>query len=1146
MDSPRSGSGQPTPYPGGPQAPIRGYAELHSRSNFTFLGGGTPPERLAETAASLGLRALAITDKDGLYGVVRFHEAAAQMGLHAIVGADLTLEDRSAVTLLARDREGYANLSTLISKARTDFPRGDPRTPVDTLRAHAAGLILLAGPASPVQHALRAGDEAAAATWFHQAREAFGADHVLLEGNLQLRAGQEECFGQVHAFARRHRFPGVAANDVRYATAADRILYDVLSCVRERTTLADAALLLEPNAERRLKSAAEMHALFRAAPDWIARTVDVAAQCTFGMTDLHYRLPGFPTAGETPDEALRRLAWAGAARRYGEPFSDRVRAQMEHELGLIGRLDLAGYFLIVWDIVRFCGERGILCQGRGSAANSVVCYCLGITAVDPIGLDLLFERFLSEGRSEAPDIDLDIAHNYREQVIQYVYERYGRDHAAMVCEVITYRGRSAIRDVGKALGFSLEQVDRIAKRIETVKKLLAGAAVPPAEQADLGVEWNGEAMRRLLLLTDRIQGFPRHISIHVGGMVVSAEPLRRIVPVEAAAMEGRSIIQWDKDDAEALKLVKIDLLGLGMLSLLQDGLQLIERHHGARIGLHELDYADARVYASLTAADTVGVFQVESRAQMNTLPRLKPKCFYDLVVEVALIRPGPIQGEMVHPYLRRRDGLEPVTYPHPDVVPILARTLGVPLFQEQGMRLAITAAGFTPGEADALRKAMGHKRSHERMQGLLDKLVNGMRGNGYDEDVIRRIVQQLTAFADYGFPESHAASFALLVFASGWMKVYYPAVFYTALLNAQPMGFYSPSTIVNDARRHGVEVRPVDMLRSGYDCAIEDGALRLGFRYVRGIGEAQREAVERMLAARPFRHADTALQATLALPIHLRRNLVQAGAFDSLGLDRRTARWRLEGIQREPAGPLLDSHLYRVEENRSYRADGEGQRPARRRDAHERPLAVGLRPAAPGQLGANGLGRLQETELRQSGGGPGTGDDRGSIRHSSLPFRVPPRGTTGGPGGWTPAPMTAVEELQADYHLTGLSVRHEPMAAYRDYLRRRGCRRAEELRHVPDGTLLEVAGVVICRQRPGTAKGMLFLTLEDETGMINLVVFPDRLDRFRSILLHRPLILARGRLERAHDVTNILVDHVEALPRMQVGEQMSFQSRDFR
>jgi error-prone DNA polymerase len=1097
------------------------YAELHCHSNFSFLAGGSHPETLAERAAALGIDALALTDCHGVYGAIRFQQAAKAAGIKAIIGAEVTLQDGAQVVLLVRDPAGYRNLSRLLTHALMTSPRGAPRASEADLWTHAEGLLLLAGRSSPVQRALRIDDASSAARWFERAREAFGPRHVFLEGHRHLREGDDTRFAQLRAFAKAHDFPAVVSNDVRYATAADRLLYDVLSCVREHTNLDAAGPILEANAERRLKGPAEMKTLFKDAPDWVQRTLEVAQLCAFDMEQLQYRLPAFDSGGEDHVQLLRRVVYEGAVVRYGDPLSQRVRTQLEYELDVITRLEFAGYFLIVWDVVRFCRERGILCQGRGSAANSAVCYCLGITAIDPIGMELLFERFLSTGRAEPPDIDMDIAHNYREEVIQYVYNKYGREHAGMVCEVITYQRRSAARDIGKALGLSLDQVDRIAKHMTAVhpyEKVIYGkemrnpsdlpyadAPPPPPSPArgegdkypphsggqprhqsppssrggtgtgagslprsggglgwgshDWGVDLDSPQIRLLIELVERVWGFPRHLSIHVGGMVVSADPLSHVVPVEPASMKDRSVIQWDKDDAAAAGLIKIDLLGLGMLTLLQEGFQLIERNHGKRIELHQLEYSDPAVFDLLCKADTVGVFQVESRAQMNTLPRLKPRCFYDLVVEVALIRPGPIQGEMVHPYLRRREGKEAITYPHPDLIPILQRTLGIPLFQEQGMRVAVVAAGFSAAEADELRRAMGHKRSRARMQVLLHKLIRGMERNGYASDIAERIVKQLTAFADYGFPESHAAGFAILVYASAWMKHHYPAEFYTALLNAQPMGFYSPATIVGDAQRRGISVKSADVCRSEYDTTAEDGGLRLGLRTIRGLGDAYRESITAILARRPFAGLESALETFGELPMNLRRNLITAGAFDGFGVGRREVRWAFERQSRGRAGPL---------------------------------------DVAPAE--------------------------------GAAPLHT----------------LTQVEEMQADYKMTGLSVRHQPLAFYRGYLRQRGCKTAKQLLEIPNGASLRIGGLVICRQRPGTAKGMLFLTLEDETGLANIVVFPHMMEKYRKLFVHTPLIIVTGKLERENNVTNIIANAVEAMPTLDRGGQMSFASRDFR
>jgi error-prone DNA polymerase len=771
-------------------------------------------------------------------------------------------------------------------------------------------------------------------------------------------------------------------------------------------------------------------------PEALAATRAIAERCAFRMGRLTPALPAFPLPpGVTADEYLASLVAAGAHERYGDRLTERHRRQIRHELDVVRRLGLAGYFLIVWDIVREASRLGILAQGRGSAANSAVCYCLGITAVDPIGMELLFERFLSEDRREAPDIDIDFAHQDREQVIQYVYRRYGRDHAAMVCEAICFRGRSAVRDAARVLGFSVQQADRLSEEADRHSAAKTATALREGGAAAAGLDPDDVRVRRLADVVERLHDLPRHRSIHVGGFVLSERPLAEVVPIEPAAMDERTVIQWDKDDLDPVRLIKIDLLGLGMLTLLQRAITLIRTHRGVVVDLARLPMDDPAVYDMICRADTIGVFQIESRAQMNTLPRLAPRSFYDLVVEVALIRPGPIQGEMVHPYLRRRAGEEPVTYPHPALEPILERTLGVPLFQEQGMQVAITAAGFTPGEADELRRAMGHKRSHERMGRICAKLVEGMAKNGIDPDTARRIFNQISAFADYGFPESHAASFALLVYASSYLKHYYPAEFTCALLNAQPMGFYGPGTILEDAKRHGVEVRGVDVMRSGWDCTTEGGpALRIGLRYIKGLGEKARERLEPLLdGQRPATLEEWVTRSGLGTaPL---RALAEAGAFDALWPDRRSALWEILKHARGAAGPLA-------------------------------PIAADPRPAP-----------------------------------------VPP--------------LTPVQLTEADYRVTGLSPAGHPLRHMRAALRAEGVLTAAALRRWRDGDHVTVAGLVICRQRPQTAKGFCFVTLEDETGLVNVVITPKLFEANRRTIVRSPLLLVRGVLQEEQTVLNV-------------------------
>ena len=1020
-------------------APRGDYVELHCHSGFSLLDGASNPEALMARAAAVGMRAVALTDHDDLGGAVRWSEAGKEHGIGAIVGLEVTVRaaagsDASHLTLLATSAEGYRNLSHLVTLAR-GAERGAPAAPWDEVERHAAGLFCLTGcPFGDVPRRLAQEDEAGARERLGRLAEVFQG-RVAVECWDHALASERAVVPKLVALAGSLDLPWLVTNDVHYAAPKGRLVHDVLTCLRHQTTLDEAGTLLRPNGEWYLKRPERMAHRWRHYPEALAATRAVAERCAFRMTALTPTLPAFPTPpGVTADDHLAALVAAGARERYGGRLTERHRAQLRHELDVIRRLGLAGYFLIVWDIVREANRLGVLAQGRGSAANSAVCYCLGITAIDPIGMELLFERFLSEDRREAPDIDIDFAHNDREEVIQYVYRRYGRDHAAMVCEAITYRGRAAVRDAARVLGFSVQQAEKLADEAdrdgarETGEKLLAGGAgVADLDPADHRVRVLAEVVRGLHQL-------PRHRSIHVGGFVLTAEPLAEVVPVEPAAMPERTVIQWDKDDLDPVRLIKIDLLGLGMLTMLQKAIQLVRLHRGVTVDLAKLPMTDPAVYDMLCRADTIGVFQVESRAQMNTLPRLAPRTFYDLVVEVALIRPGPIQGEMVHPYLRRRAGLEPVTYPHPSLEPILERTLGVPLFQEQGMQVAIAAAGFTPGEADELRRAMGHKRSHERMARICGKLVDGMAKNGIAPDVARRIFNQISAFADYGFPESHAASFALLVYASAYFKLYYPAEFACALLNAQPMGFYSPGTIVEDAKRHDVEVRGVDVMRSAWDGTIEDGALRIGFRQVAGLGSKARERLEPLLGnGRPDSLEGWVRES--GLTVAQLRALAEAGAFDALWPNRRSALWEILKQARGPAGPLA-------------------------------PVAADRRPA--------------------------------------------------------PVPrFTPVELTEADYRVTGLSPAGHPMRHLRAAVAALGAIPAAELARRRDGDWVTVAGLVICRQRPGTAKGFCFVTLEDETGLANVVITPKLFEENRRLVRRSPLLVVSGPLQEEQGVLNI-------------------------
>jgi error-prone DNA polymerase len=1014
-----------------------GYVELHCHSCFSLLDGAASPEGLVARARALGQRALALTDHADLGGAVRFSGAGRMQGVDTIIGAELDVSFPAAlppchpasVVLLAESSAGYANISTLITRARMDCPRGEPAVPLDLLARHADSVTALTGgPRGWVPSLLAAGTPRA-----HVARRRPSATSTAIASSssagITAFPEERELVVQLIPLAGWLGVPWVVANDVHYARPQDRRVHDVLTALRHKATLDQMGTRLRPNGEWYLKSAAQMARRWRHAPEGVRATLAIAERCAFRLEQLQPTLPQFPLPpGVGEDEYLERLAMQGLEERLGKQergTGNREQAhhiQLAHELAVIARLQLAGFFLIVWDIVRFARRSGILCQGRGSAANSVVCYCLGITAVDPVRMNLLFERFMSEERAEPPDIDLDIAHRERERVLQYVYERYGREHAAMVCEQISWRGRSAVRDSARVLGFSVQQAEALAafsdrfsakatadalrgravadaytqdnpecseeagsqaagrqvagrqgdddlaffspasvRRRDAEKRALAHTLgqqmIPGTEAKSKADEVKHQAWRdphaeqdhverrnpvtsllgssdatsvltkagldphdpRVALLADLVEGLhqlPRHRSIHVGGFVLTREPLSRIVPIEPASMPGRTVIQWEKDDLDPVGLVKIDLLGLGMLTLLQDCLLYINRTRGVSLDLGTIPVDDQAVYDDLCRADTIGLFQVESRAQMNTLPRMKPRAFYDLVVEVALIRPGPIQGDMVHPFLRRRAGLEEVTYPHPSLEPVLKRTLGVPLFQEQGMQVAIAAAGFSPGQADELRRAMGHKRSHERMAEIAEQLVEGMAKNGIDADTARRIYQQINAFADYGFPESHAASFALLVYASAYLRHYYPPEYTAAILNAQPMGFYSPGTLVEDAKRHGVEVRPVDALMSAWDATLEqDGrksvpAVRLGFRSIRGLGIAAREKIEYAINERPFSSvADVVIRT--GLDRGALRSLAESGALDCLVSHesperrRRMALWEVLRAERGVAGPLV-------------------------------------------------------------------------------------------------------------------------------------------------------------------------------------------------------------------------------------------------
>ena len=1031
------------------------YVELHARSAFSFLQGASLPEEMAQIGAERGMAALALLDRDGVYGSPRFHQAAKKLGIRAHIGAEVTVEGAGRWPLLVRDRTGYRNLCRLVTRFKMRSKKGEGAATAAEVAAHAEGLVCLTGgDDGPLAEALRRGGADEARREAQRLIATFGRENVYAELQRHYDPVEEARNQSVVEIARAFGLPLLATNGVAHATPAQREVLDVFTCLRNHTTLKRAGRLLSRNAARHLKSPAAMARLFRDLPEAVARTQELSARLGFTLADLGYEFPRYPVPeGETITSFLRKRTDEGARQRY-RPYHEKAQRQIDRELALIEKLDLAGYFLIVWDIVCYCREAGILIQGRGSAANSAVCYALGITAVDPVGMDLLFERFLSEERGEWPDIDLDLpSGDRREKVIQHVYERYGQLGAAMTANVITYRGRSAVREVGKVLDFPPEDLGRLSSLVsrfewkdpkDTDVKAFRGAGFELAEPRIV----------KFLQLYRAVQDLPRHLGQHSGGMVVCQGQLDAVVPLEPASMPGRVVVQWDKDDCADMGIVKVDLLGLGMMAVLEDSITIIRDAWGEEVDLARLPADDPEVYAALQKADTVGLFQVESRAQMSCLPRLKPKSFYDIVVEVAIIRPGPIVGNMVHPYLKRRAGREAPVCLHPSLEPVLRRTLGVPLFQEQLLRMAMIAAGFSGGEAEDLRRAFGFKRSERRMKDVEVKLRLGMDRNGITGATQDAIVHSITSFALYGFPESHAASFALLAYASAWLKCRYPAAFTAAILNNQPMGFYHPATLVKDAQRHGVRIRPVDVARSQWDCTIEvEGVirfLRLGLRYVRGLREEAGRAVVAAREKGPFAGIDDLARRVPALRKDEMATLAEAGA--------------LNFIHREAA-------------------------PLHRRDTLWH-AARAMRPP----------GEMFSASLQDEGPSP-------------------------------LAPMTPDERLEADYRDTGLTIGPHPMSPRREELRGRGVLRAVDLLRLPDGLHVKAAGAVICRQRPGTAKGFLFLSLEDETGIANAIVTPDLFDANRGVLVDEPFIIVEGTLQNQDGVVSVKVQRVEPCPR---------------
>jgi error-prone DNA polymerase len=1036
------------------------YVELGVTSPFSFLRGASDAIELVLAALELGMDSIGIADRNTLAGVVRMHSACTGAGIRPLIGCRLDLTDASSLLAYPVNREGYGRLSRLLSLGKMRAEKGECELALQDVAAHQDGIAFIALPQDDLdvfeEELPRLRDvipslRHVAASWLYR-----GGDAARIE--------------RLDRVARRHGCTILATNDVHYHAPDRRPLQDVVTCIREKTTIANAGYLLNPNAERHLKSPAEMIRLFERWPHAIAATREFADALHFSLDELRYEYPKETVPeGRTPQEHLEHLTWEGARRRWPDGIPEKVLKQLEYELPLIGKLDFARYFLTVHDIVAFARglDPPILCQGRGSAANSAVCYCLGITAVDPSTSDLLFERFISEERREPPDIDVDFEHERREEVIQHIYEKYGRDRAGIAATVIHYRPRSAIREVGKVMGLSEDVCGALASTIWGHME----AELEETRAGDAGLDLSDPHLKRTIRLAEQLVGMPRHLSQHVGGFILTERPLTETVPIGNGAMDERTFIEWDKDDIDELGILKIDVLALGMLTCIRKCFDLVEQHHGERWELPTVPQEVPEVYDMLCRGDSLGVFQVESRAQMNMLPRLKPRCFYDLVIEVAIVRPGPIQGDMVHPYLKRRSAREPTTFPCPDpehgppdeLEKILGRTLGVPIFQEQAMKIAIDAAKFSANEANQLRKAMATFRSKGDIGKLESKMVGRMVERGYDADFAQRCFDQIKGFGEYGFPESHAASFAHLVYVSSWLRWKYPAAFACALLNSQPMGFYAPAQIVRDAREHGVEVREVDVNHSDWDCTLEDFpslaregrvALRLGLRQIDGL---HREAADRLVERRPYASLEE-LRSRGGVPVHAIQRLAAADAFRSMGLDRRAALWDSRALRQAPDLPLF---AYA-----DTRDEGSEQMPA-------------LLPAMP-----------------------------------------------------------LAEHVISDYQTIRLSLKAHPMHFLRAHYGRLRFVTAEQLKSVKDGRRLSMAGVVLIRQRPGTSKGVVFITIEDETGIANLVVWPHVFEKQRKIVMGARLMAVHGVVQKdpdsdvIHVVAARLEDHTSLLSRL--------------
>ncbi|TCC90109.1 DNA polymerase III subunit alpha [Pedobacter frigiditerrae] len=1014
-----------------------GYCELQITSNFSFLRGASHPEEMVQQAAAFGYPKIAITDVNTLAGIVRAHSEARKHNIQLIPACRLDLLDGSSLLAYPTNREAYGRLSALLSLGNLRAEKGKCHLYRADIFAHKEGIIFIAIPPNALSKGFDF--EATFPDELRLYKQEFGK-LLYLAANRNYQGQDQKRMYRLATLAKSLNIPLVATNDVYYHDLQRRELQDVLTCVREKCTIQNAGFRLHQNAERHLKPIEEMERLFRQYPEAIEKTMEIANLCQFTLDSLEYIYPEEITSkGRTPHEELEYLSWKGAKEIFGEPLPKKVIDNINHEMAFVKEMNYASYFLTVYDIVRFAREQKILSQGRGSAANSTICYCLGITSVDPTKFDLLFERFISSARNEPPDIDVDFEHERREEVIQYIYNKYGRDRAAIVATVTQLHQKGAIRDVGKAMGLSVDTINRLSASIwEFTDEWFEGNRI-----TEQGLNPKDPLLLKVLDLTGQMMGFPRQLGQHTGGFVITRGKLTDLCPILNARMEDRTNIEWNKDDIDALGFLKIDVLALGMLTCIRKGFDLAKKHYDLDLTLASINKEDdPKVYEMISHADTIGVFQIESRAQQSMLPRLRPQCFYDLVIEVAIVRPGPIQGDMVHPYLRRRNGEEKVDYPSEELREILGKTLGVPLFQEQAMKIAIVAAGFTPAEADELRRSMATFKMHGMVTKFEKKLVDGMTGNGYTEEFARRVFKQLEGFGSYGFPESHAASFALLVYVSCWLKCYYPDVFAAALLNSMPMGFYQPAQIVIDARRHGVEVREVDINVSHWDNILQEKAgnycaLRLGFRQIKGIRE---DDMQLLVNGRGKGYTNIHGLLDAGVSLDALERLADADAFRSLRLDRRQALWEVSAMQ-------------------------------------DRPIAL-----FEGQASASDL----ESQIQ-------------------LPL------------------MSKGEHVVQDYATTALSLKAHPVSFVREKLNLLHVKSSADLPDIADGRLIKIAGLVLVRQRPGTAGGVCFITIEDETGFSNLVVFQHLFEKYRKEILQSRLLMVEGKLQREGEVVHIIV-----------------------